>query len=120
MADDSLEIMLGGRAMRVRSADGQEHDITVRHLKIRELPAYAGALDDEVKLAALFTGRDDAFIESLCPESHEAVIAAGEEINGDFFARWCERRIRRTEAVAPGLTQRVMAMASPSGASQPS
>jgi hypothetical protein len=114
------ETLRGGTKITVEidAKPGEQpfHEIPIRQLKIKEMPAMMEAQGDEIALAALFTGKDKAFVESLTNFSHEAVIAEGNRVNADFFVRWVQRRMQTQERIMPGATSRIMEAATKAGA----
>lgn len=102
-----------GGQLVVTLTTGQERLIPIRQLKIREMEALLAAQGDEFKLALLYTGQSEEWLDTLTMESQEAVVEAGDRINSDFFGRWFQRRLDRQERLAPGSRARLLALFSP-------
>ena len=94
VSPEPLATLKGGRNVMVTLEDGQDEPVFVRQLAVKFfedlLVCTAGC--DEVGRIALYTGKDRAWVEGLAPASHEALIAEGDRLNGDFFSRWIGRR----------------------------
>jgi hypothetical protein len=89
------ETLLGTQEVEVMHLDGVKEQIKVRQLPIRCYPAYLEAQDDELKQIELLAGRAPGWAESLTIVSVEAILAAGDRLNADFFGRWLRRRMQR-------------------------
>jgi hypothetical protein len=98
--------LMGGKELSVTLEGGTTETLTIRQLKVKELPALMESLDDESAQAALYCDKDGAFVDSLTRESFEAVILAGEEANADFFFRWAERQLKRMERLMPDVLEK--------------
>lgn len=105
---DPMTTLIGGTEITVTKIDGSVEVVKVIQVPIKLFPKYAEALEDEPKLVALITGKDQAWVDSLTHESFEAVISTGEALNKDFFGRWLQRRLERQERMFPGVTQKMI------------
>ena len=92
-----LTTLLGGEELTLTQLDGATETVRVRQLAVRQLPQMLGALEDEARLVELYCDKPPGWADTLARASHEALIAAGERINGDIFARWVERRRKNQE-----------------------
>ena len=101
--------------MTVQKLDGSSQDVFVRLVPVREFPRLLGAMEDEVELAEIFCAQPKGWADSLAPESLEAVVIRGDKLNDDFFSRWAKRRIARQERIMPGITEKRLGIASPTG-----
>lgn len=101
----STDAIFGGRQVAVRVPGGEPIAVTVRVLKISELPRYFELLEQEEKLAEFLTGKDAAFIASLEPASLLDIVDAGHDLNFQIAQRWAERRARHVAALAPVVKQ---------------
>lgn len=109
--DAKTTALLGGRKVRVALLDGATEEIMIRQVAIRNFPKLLEALADEPGLIKLYTGKDDAWVDSLQPEAFELIIQEGEKLNADFFQRWFNRAKHRLDLVAPGGFERLFGMA---------
>ena len=100
--DSKTETLLGGRMMVAAYVDGTTETVKVRQLPIRLLPQYLAAIDDEPKLVELLCDKPAGWSDNLRLESHEAILAAGEELNSESFFAWLRRRVSRQERLVPG------------------
>lgn len=96
------EIIFGGRQVSVVTVGGADA-VTVRTLRISELPTYFEVMEDDEKLAAFLTGKDAAYVASLAPASVLDICEAGHELNFQIAQRWAARRVANVEALAPAL-----------------
>lgn len=106
MNSNPSEIIFGGRPVVVKTAAGDE-TVTVRTLKISELPKYFDLMEHDEQMAAFLTGKDDAFIAAIAPQSVLDIVEAGHDVNFTTAQRWAARRVKHIEALAP--TARTMA-----------
>lgn len=100
--DNKTETLLGGRTIVAAYIDGTHEPVKVQQLRIRQLPEYLSAIDDEPKLVELLCGKPAGWSDNLRMESHEAILAAGEELNSESFFAWLRRRVSRQERLVPG------------------
>lgn len=111
----SPEIVFGGRSVSVKTLSGESATVTVRTLRISELPKYFDLMEADENLAAFLTGKDSDFIATLHPTSVLDVVETGHEINFPTAQRWAERRARNIEALGP-IQRRVEGKVSPNSA----
>jgi len=98
----AAETLRGAGEVRVKNSQGNVEHVLIRQLPLREMEALLAAQGDEVRLALLYTGRDQGWFDGLDPASQEAIVEEGDRINSDFFGRWFRRRIERQEKLMPG------------------
>lgn len=108
------EILTGHAKLRVgfMAVEGgldREAEVKVHLLRVSEYPKLLEALDDELAQAALYTKESREWCDNLAPDSLEAVVAEGERLNGDFFARWVRRRTDRVARLLPGAQDAMQA-----------
>jgi len=104
--NNSNNTLFGGRLATVAFLDGRTEEITVRQLPLRDYERAFNILDDELALTALICGKDKAWLtgskedgsDGLQPESYEALRAAAQEVNGNGFFAWSQRRAERLHA----------------------
>ena len=99
--DKATLIALGGQELEATHSDGQTERVTVRLLKIAELPRYFELAENETALAAFVCSREADWPESLTAESLLDICDAAHELNFTNARRWAERRARQTEALLP-------------------
>lgn len=66
--------------------------IKVRQIPIREYEPGFKLIEDEISLVGFLVGKDRAFALGLTPESYEAVLTVGREVNKIGFFTFCQRR----------------------------
>jgi hypothetical protein len=104
----SLTTLLGGESVKVKFRNGNEQELFVRALPLRLISKWAeldanGTPESEAQLVELYCAADAGIADELTIESHEAVLAKGEELNRPIFARWQSRAASRArEWVAAG------------------
>ena len=101
-------ILLGGSEFTVTKRDGSTEAVSVRQLAVKDFPKFQTLQDDEVEMCDFVCGKTKGWAEALTNDSHEALVAEIEKVNGDFFSRWLERQLRRQEKVMPGLRDKLM------------
>ncbi len=107
--DHKIITLKGQQEVSITKLDGSTDTVTVKQLPARLMLDYAKALEDEVSMIKLATGKDDEFCDSLSIESHELLVTTVEAVNGDFFQRWFERKKARAERIAPGAFEKALA-----------
>lgn len=90
-APNELEIIAGRRAAMAHFIDGPPEPVQVRIMTVREWPKYSTFLNDEPGRLELICGKEKGWADRLTMESHEELIAIGEELNADPFVRWLSR-----------------------------
>lgn len=88
--------------------DGTSETVKIRQLPVSQFPKYSQCLESEPALIELATDQKPGWSDTLTPESFEAIISKVEEVNGDAFGRWVQRRIARQEKLFPGVTEKVL------------
>lgn len=82
--------------------------VKVRQLPLRLMPAYHRVKDNEAESIELFCDKPAGWADTLTPESFEAVLAKGEELNLDFLSSYSRRKANRMEKIAPGAEQKIV------------
>lgn len=97
-----MQTLTGKRSVPVKYQNGLTEDIEVRALPIRLMPQYMSAYANnaEAEMIQLFTDKKLEWSDALTPESVQAVLAAGEEVNRDFLAAYAGRVLTRTKYLA--------------------
>lgn len=114
------ETLYGQIKLTVTMSDGSTEEVAVLQLPISSYPALTEALDDEVRAAEIYAGKERGWGARLSPGDHERIITEGERINSDFFGRWLQRRLARQEKVFPGIADQIRRAALPSPTTLPS
>lgn len=115
-----MTTLMGGTDLVVTKRDGSTETVKVLQLGIEKYPELLQSMDDEIASINLYCGRSSTgFATSLTLQSQEAVIEAGEKVNSDFFKRWIDRRMARTERLQPGLLEKINAALVQSSTSLP-
>ena len=109
---DSIETLTGRSDVLVTSVTGDHENIEVRALGVHQMKAMQAALvDGESALGSLYAGRSVDWFESLTPDSQEAVILKGRELNWDFFSRWVLREQERRQILTDPEAQKMFVAA---------
>jgi hypothetical protein len=100
-----MNTIIGGTKVTVIFIDGTSGEVFVRQLPVKVYPQLVEAMQDELKHIDLLCDKP-GLAETLTPDSHEAVIEAGEKLNADFFSRWLERKQKRESLLPkPDMTE---------------
>ena len=102
-------ILTGGSPLLVETQTGEQIEVGVRLLKIKEFPEYFRMAEDEEALAAFITGKDEDFIQTLTVESILAIVEHAHDLNFQNACRWANRRANLNEALLP-VAQKGMKM----------
>jgi hypothetical protein len=102
-------ILTGGSPLLVETQSGDQIEVAVRLLKIKEFPDYFRLAEDEEALAAFVTGKDDEFVQSLTVDSILAIVEHAHDLNFQNACRWANRRANLNEALLP-VAQKGMKM----------
>lgn len=104
------ETLLGGSTITVNTSNGGI-EVKVRQVPIKEFPAFLAVQDDEHAMIEFVCGQKKGFAETLTQDDHERLISEIDRVNGDFFPRWVQRRLKRSERLMPGITEKATASA---------
>lgn len=75
--------------------------VKVRIAAYDRMLTYLQFMQNEHLCAQIYTGKDDAWVRSLTPESHERVITEGQRLWLPFFLRWYPRYMERNRVLMP-------------------
>ena len=100
--------LLGGSPATASTRQGTTEEVFLRQLPVRLYPKLRDLASDESAQLELYCDRPSGWADTLTPESHEALLAAAEDLNSDFFQRWVERQRTKQERVI-GETASVLA-----------
>lgn len=107
---NKMAVILGGKEIGVELLDGSTARVKVAQLPVRRFPDLQRLIEDESGQVALVTGQETEWVDQLTIESHEAILAVHEELNGDPFGRWLQRRMERTRKMLPDFDKRLSAV----------
>jgi hypothetical protein len=105
----TFETLIGGKELSVTMRDGKTETVKVLQLPIADYPKLLGSLENEEAQIELYCAKPAGWSKELMPASHDAVMEEAERINGDFFSRWAQRRMRKLEALRPGMVEKMFA-----------
>lgn len=112
------EILAGGMPLKVRCREGTPpafvtREVTVRLIPFTQMRSLGNAWGKEMAEAELYLGMNgrpeaEAFINSLHPEDHAAVMEQGRRLNFLSFAGWSRRSQQAVEAVTSMSSEKVV------------
>lgn len=80
----------------------------VRQLPLSKMQEWLESQDNESKLISISIEKDSEWVDAnLSTQSQVCILEKAEESNIGFFHSWLLRRIKRTEALAPGSTTEI-------------
>jgi hypothetical protein len=94
-------ILTGDSPLAIETQSGEQVEVQVRLLKIREFPEYFAKAEDEEALAAFVTDKDEDFIQTLTVDSILSIVEAAHDLNFQNACRWANRRANLNEALLP-------------------
>lgn len=94
-------ILTGSKPLVVETQSGEQIEVFVRLLKIKEFPDYFRLAEDEEALTAFVTGKDDEFVQSLSVDSILEICERAHDLNFQNACRWASRRATFNEALLP-------------------
>jgi hypothetical protein len=94
-------VLTGRLPLQVLFQSGEQGEVKVRLLRIKEFPDYFAKADDEEALAAFVTGKDADFIATLTVDSILAICEKAHDLNFHNACRWANRRANFNEALLP-------------------
>lgn len=104
--ENKTTALFGGEPIEIKLADGTPEIVNVRILPVREFPRLAMDIENEAHRIEVFCAKEKGWADTLSRESHEALIAKGDELNADFFIRWVRRNLDLQEKLVPGITEK--------------
>ncbi len=110
-----IEKLTGERAIEVRMSDGTVENVVVRELPIRKMDALFDAQNNLPALVALYSGQSVEWTDRLTHSSAREIVAAGDEMNSDFFAWLLQDKLARLERINGGLRAIAERASSPNG-----
>jgi hypothetical protein len=116
-----MENVIGRAPVTVSHLDGSTEEVGVAQFHLDRCADFLKVIDDELAQADFLCDRPPGWARTLTVESVENIIAEGDRLNADFFARWVRRRVKRMGMIAPGsvptLEQVALTNSSPKSAS---
>lgn len=91
------ETLFGGSKFEATINTGHKVEVFVRQLPIREMQQYLEAQSNECAIIELVCKLKPEVVDRLTADSHIALLAEIERVNGDFFTKWGERQKGRGE-----------------------
>lgn len=85
--------LLGHKQITVALESGETAEVQVRQIPIRDYDTGFKFFTDEIALVGFLAGKNRDFALTLTPDSYEAVLAIGAEVNAKGFFGFCRRRI---------------------------
>lgn len=104
---DPLQVVFGGKEIPIKFLTGEESMARVSYLAVTRYPEFALVLNDEARQVEMFCRQKQGWGARLHPESHDAIMVIGHELNLPFFERWAARRSVAQQAIDPGLQSRM-------------
>jgi hypothetical protein len=95
--------LFGGKFLAVRFEplpDGTtvpDAEIKVRQIPVRDYETGLALVNDEPALVGLLCGKDKAWALTLAPESYEAALITGREVNAKGFFTFCQRHTEQAQ-----------------------
>ena len=82
----TLATVLGCERVAAKFRDGTQADVIVYHVPITDVPEWLeldsrGIAGEAEKVRKLYARQPEGWLETLLPESYEAILAKGEELN---------------------------------------
>ncbi len=102
MAPTAKDTLFGGRKLTLDTLESSQREVTVRQIRMSELPLYRKVEHDEFTRLELVTGLSADELDALTPESFEAALEADGEVNGPLARR---QEAREAKAQARDLAQ---------------
>lgn len=103
-----LTQLIGGEELDITYLDGRAAErIKVRVLPVEERHRYLETMNNEAAQVELFCAREPGWAAKLSAESYDAIADKGQELNLPLFRNWYRRLNARTEALNPGLRERI-------------
>lgn len=107
-----LSTLYGGEEIPITFADDSTGDTFVRAVAFADLGrVYEGILQWQPRLLLLlYTGEEEAWVDSLSDESAAAILQKGHELNFPRVERWMQMERQALETIAPLLQRQAKAI----------
>lgn len=91
---NEMEILYGGTDLTVRLLSGGQETVKVRKVSFRDLSRMGQAIVNQNDAAEvlLYTGKDEAWLESIEPEDAIEIISVGRRLSEGPFQKWFASR----------------------------
>jgi len=90
-----------GATMEVVLMGGQNETVKVNLLPLGKMPDFMAAIDDDMAMIQLCTGKSKHFAENVQFDSALDLVDLCQEVNFPNALRWSERRAARMEGLLP-------------------
>jgi uncharacterized protein YqgV (UPF0045/DUF77 family) len=84
-----------GVEMTVTLETGHTETVLVKLLPLGKMPDFFGALDDDIAMIQLVTGKSKTFAEAIDFDSGMELIEKAHDVNFPRASRWAERKADR-------------------------
>jgi hypothetical protein len=95
----------------LRALLGKKEWVTVREFRARKMERYLAIQGNENAKVELYCNRPEGWSDILAPTSFTAIANTGQELNLPFFQDWYRRLKQTSEAINPGLLEKVQSEA---------
>jgi hypothetical protein len=106
-------IINGRRRVVVKFLDGRPEEIHVKLIPISKLAEFIDNIGSVPKVIAMATGKDEAWIDSLSPDSVFELDEIARTMNDPQIARWAARQ-RAAVTKTRGMMEELVAASKPS------
>lgn len=106
--DPKNTTLFGGCEIKALFEDGRAETLNVRQFKLREYQSLFPLMDDEIGLVARAISKPRNVVETLSPESYEALFTAVKEANAKGFFLFAARQLERGAATLRSLPAEVV------------
>lgn len=101
----SSDTIINGRKREVvKLLDGRQEEVYVRLIPISKLAEFIDSIGSVSRVIAMATGKDDAWIDLLDPDSVFHLDEVARAMNDPQIARWAQRQ-RATVGKTKGMMQ---------------
>jgi hypothetical protein len=108
MNEPTMTTINGGTEILVLFNDGKEPEtVKVRQLPVKLMPEFSKTMGNEPAQIELYCDKPSGWSETLTPESSNEIADLGLELNLDFFGKWFRRQKRTSEAMNPGISEKI-------------
>lgn len=96
------DLAAGGTDMTVERLDGSSELVRVRIVGYDRMLTYLQFLQrEDICIQIYCDGKDTAWVNSLTPESHDALVKEGQRLSVPLFLRWHKRYLERNRILLP-------------------
>jgi hypothetical protein len=102
-----MDTLIGSKKITVKTISGQDIDLTVSQLTLKQYNEAAAFVDDEFKLASICCGVGIDTIYTVSPDDWDGVRLAVEEVNKRFFD-YTDRQQRKLTEKLNSFNEKVL------------